>query len=80
MLQNVCRAVERDVEQLINMYQAMGGKSAGPIFETMDPNFAAGLLSRMEGEPASAILASISPEKAYEITVMIAAQNARAPE
>lgn len=74
------KASERDIGRLISMYQAMGGKNAGPIFETMDPNFAAGLLSRMEGEPASAILASISPEKAYEITVMIAAQNARAPE
>lgn len=73
-------ASERDVGQLINMYQTMGGKSAGPIFEAMDAGFAAGLLSRMEGEPASAILASISPEKAYEITVMIAAQNARAPD
>ncbi len=74
------KASERDVGQLIAMYQAMGGKNAGPIFETMDSSFAAGLLSRMDGEPASTILASISPEKAYEITVMIAAQNARAPE
>lgn len=74
------KASERDVGQLIDMYQAMGGKNAAPIFETMDASFAAGLLSRMEGEPASAILASISPEKAYEITVMIASQNARAPE
>lgn len=74
------KASDRDVDQLIAMYQAMGGKNAGPIFETMDPDFAAGLLSRMEGEPASAILAAISPEKAYEITVMIAAQNARAPD
>ncbi len=74
------KASERDVGQLISMYQSMGGKNAGPIFETMDASFAAGLLSRMDGEPASAILASISPEKAYEITVMIAAQNARAPD
>ena len=74
------KASEKDVDQLINMYQAMGGKSAGPIFETMDANFAAGLLSRMEGEAASSILAAVSPEKAYEITIMIAAQNARAPE
>ena len=74
------KASERDVGQLIQMYQSMGGKNAGPIFETMDANFAAGLLSRMDGEPASAILAAVSPEKAYEITVLIAAQNARAPE
>lgn len=74
------KASEKDVGQLIQMYQTMGGKNAGPIFETMDASFAAGLLSRMDGEPASAILAAVSPEKAYEITVLIAAQNARAPE
>lgn len=74
------KASEKDVGRLIEMYQSMGGKNAGPIFETMDASFAAGLLSRMDGEPASAILAAVSPEKAYEITVLIAAQNARAPE
>lgn len=74
------KASEKDVGRLIEMYQSMGGKNAGPIFETMDSSFAAGLLSRMDGEPASAILAAVSPEKAYEITVLIAAQNARAPE
>lgn len=74
------QASERDVSQLVQMYQTMGGKNAGPIFETMDASFAAGLLSRMDGEPASAILAAVSPEKAYEITVLIAAQNARAPK
>lgn len=74
------KASEKDVGRLIEMYQSMGGKNAGPIFETMDAKFAAGLLSRMDGEPASAILAAVSPEKAYEITVLIAAQNARAPE
>ena len=74
------KASEKDVDMLIGVYQAMGGKSAGPIFETMDAAFAAGLLSRMDGDPAAAILGSVSPEKAYEITVMIAAQNAKAPE
>ncbi len=74
------KASEQDVDMLIGVYQAMGGKSAGPIFETMDAAFAAGLLSRMDGDPAAAILGSVSPEKAYEITVMIAAQNAKAPE
>lgn len=73
------KASENDVGKLIAAYQTMGGKRAGPIFETMDASFAAGLISRMENAPAAEILAAISPEKAYEITVLVASQNARGP-
>ena len=73
------KASENDVGKLIATYQTMGGKRAGPIFETMDSTFAAGLISRMENGPAAEILAAISPEKAYAITVLVASQNARGP-
>ncbi|MGB0410134.1 MAG: MotE family protein [Pikeienuella sp.] len=73
------KASENDVGKLIATYQTMGGKRAGPIFETMDATFAAGLISRMENGPAAEILAAISPEKAYAITVLVATQNARGP-
>lgn len=73
------KASENDVGKLIAAYQTMGGKRAGPIFETMDPTFAAGLISRMENAPAAEILAALSPEKAYAITVLVASQNARGP-
>lgn len=73
------KASENDVGKLIAAYQTMGGKRAGPIFETMDSTFAAGLISRMENAPAAEILSAISPEKAYEITVLVASQNARGP-
>ena len=72
-------ASERDVTKLVTAYQSMGGKKAGPIFEEMDDEFAAGLLSRMDELPAAEILSALTPEKAYKITVYIAGQNARAP-
>lgn len=73
------KASENDVGKLIAAYQTMGGKRAGPIFETMDPSFAAGLISRMDNAPAAEILAALTPEKAYAITVLVASQNARGP-
>lgn len=72
-------ASENDIGRLIATYQTMGGKKAGPIFETMDASFAAGLISRMDNGPAAEILSAISPEKAYAITILVASQNARGP-
>lgn len=72
-------ASKRDIDKLVATYGAMGGKRAGPIFETMDDAFAAGLLSRMDDAQAAGILAAMTPEKAYAVTVHIAGQNARAP-
>jgi flagellar motility protein MotE (MotC chaperone) len=73
------KASENDVGKLIAAYQTMGGKKAGPIFETIDSTFAAGLISRMDNAPAAEILSAITPEKAYEITILVASQNARGP-
>ncbi|MEM0943067.1 MAG: hypothetical protein AAGI70_03880 [Pseudomonadota bacterium] len=73
------RAAEKDVEKLVTAFETMNPKRAAPIFENMDVAFAAGLISRMKGPSAAEVLAGMSAEKAYAISVFIAGQNARAP-
>jgi flagellar motility protein MotE (MotC chaperone) len=46
----------------------------------MDPEFAAGFLSRMQPAAAAAVLAGMAPDSAYSISVLIAGRNALAPK
>lgn len=73
------QAAEKDVEKLVSAFETMNPKRAAPIFENMDIAFAAGLISRMKGPAAAEVLAGLTAEKAYAISVFIAGQNARAP-
>ncbi|MEM0922367.1 MAG: hypothetical protein AAGF44_09885 [Pseudomonadota bacterium] len=73
------QAAEKDVEKLVSAFETMSPKRAAPIFENMDIAFAAGLISRMKGPAAAEVLAGLTAEKAYAISVFIAGQNARAP-
>ena len=52
---------------------------AAALFEKMDSTFAAGFLGRMASENAARIMAGMSPEKAYEISVKLAGRNAEIP-
>jgi flagellar motility protein MotE (MotC chaperone) len=46
----------------------------------MDPDFAAGFLGRMRPAAAAGIMAGLSPQKAYTISVLLAGRNAQAPK
>ena len=74
------QAAEKDIEKLVATFETMNPKRASPIFESMDIAFASGLISRMSGNSAAEILAGLSAEKAYAISVFIAGQNARVPK
>ncbi len=73
-------AAESDLTQLTDVYQSMKPKDAAALFETMDAVFAAGFLSRMPAEAAANVMAGLSPEAAYGISVIMAGRNARAPQ
>ncbi len=73
------KAADKDVGKLVATFQNMDAKRSGPIFENMDVPFAAGLISRMNDVAAASILAVLTPDKAYAITVQIAGQNALVP-
>ncbi len=74
------KAAENDLTQLTDVYQSMKPKDAAALFETMDAVFAAGFLSRMPPDAAANVMAGLSPETAYTISVVMAGRNARAPQ
>ncbi len=65
-----------DVRQLSMMYASMKPQEAGEIFSRMDPAFAAGFLRQIPSDQAGQILASIDPDKAYAISLILASRNA----
>ncbi len=74
------KAAETDLTRLTDVYQNMKPKDAAALFETMDPSFAVGFLSRMPADAAAGALAGLSPEAAYTISVVMAGRNANAPQ
>ncbi|MCR9108391.1 hypothetical protein, partial [Marivita sp. XM-24bin2] len=72
-------AAEDDLTQLTSVYANMKPKQAAALFEHMDSGFAAGFLGRMPSDGAARIMAGMTPEKAYEISVELAGRNADIP-
>ena len=72
-------AAEKDIARLTVVYENMKPKEAAKIFETMDVNFAAGFLIRMSPDAAAGILSNLESDAAYNISVVMAGRNARAP-
>jgi hypothetical protein len=50
------------------------------LFQTMSPEFAAGFLGRMQPTSAADILTGLKPDKAYEVSVLLAGRNALVPK
>ncbi len=73
-------AAETDLSRLTSVYENMKPKDAATLFEAMEPDFAAGFLGRMRADAAAKIMAGLSPEFAYMISVIVAGRNANAPK
>ena len=73
-------AADEDVAQLTNVYENMKPKNAAALFEEMDPEFAAGFLGHMRADVAAEIMAGLTPQTAYTISVILAGRNANAPK
>jgi flagellar motility protein MotE (MotC chaperone) len=58
----------------------MKPKDAAALFEEMDPGFAAGFLGRMRAVAAASVMAGLSPQTAYSVSVIMAGRNANAPK
>lgn len=78
-IQTVSGASEQDVHQLTAVYEAMKAKDAALLFEQMTPEFAAGFLGEMTAASAAGIMSGLTAEKAYEVSVVLAGRNAKAP-
>ena len=64
-----------DMEHLARMYGSMKADQAASIFNQMDSDFAAGFLRLMRSEQAGLILAGMETQKAYAVSLRLAAQN-----
>lgn len=69
------RTASADITHLTTMYASMKPQEASDIFNKMDSVFAAGFLREMRSEQAGLILANMNPDKAYEISIIIANKN-----
>lgn len=72
-------AAEEDVAKLTSVYEAMSSDEAAQLFSEMDAAFAAGFVGRMEAEAAAKIMAGLTPETAYAISLVLAGRNSRVP-
>ena len=70
---------ETDLARLTAVYETMKPKDAAAVFAAMDPDFAAGFLGRMRPAAAAAVMAGLPPDRAYSISLILAARNALAP-
>lgn len=66
-----------DITHLIKMYETMKPKQAATIFNSMDPQFAAGFLRQMNSTQAGLILANMDHRKSYTISAIIANRGAK---
>jgi flagellar motility protein MotE (MotC chaperone) len=73
--QDMTAEAEMDITHLAQMYGAMKPDQAAQIFDKMDPSFAAGFLRELKSEQAGLILARMDANKAYAVSIKIAARN-----
>lgn len=72
-------AAETDLDRLTAVYETMSPAEAAAIFGQMDASFAAGFLTRMAPAASASLMAELTPEQAYAVSVVIATRNATAP-
>ncbi|NDW53212.1 MotE family protein [Aliiroseovarius sp. PrR006] len=72
-------AAADDLSHLTTLYENMKPKQAIPLFEAMDPEFAAGFIAQMKPASAAQIMAGLDPQISYAISVVLAGRNASAP-
>ena len=72
-------AAETDLDRLTAVYETMPATEVAAIFGQMDASFAAGFLTRMAPAASASLMAELTPEQAYAVSVVIATRNAAAP-
>lgn len=61
-----------DIEHLVAMYSTMKPKKAAEIFDKMDATFAAGFLREIDSARAGLIMAEMSANQSYKVSLLIA--------
>ncbi len=63
------------VSSLVKIYEGMKPKDAAAIFNTLDLDVLVSVMSKMSERRLSGILASMNPERARTVTIMLAEQS-----
>lgn len=63
------------IDSLVKIYEGMKAKEAAGIFNTLDLDILVEVISRMSERKVSPILASMNPERARTVTIMLAEQK-----
>ena len=66
---------EQRVASLVKVYEGMKPKDAARIFDTLDLDVLVSVMSRMSERRMSPILASMNPERARTVTIMLAQEK-----
>lgn len=63
------------IDSLVKIYEGMKAKEAARIFDTLDMDVLITVLSRMSERKSAPILASMNPERARTVTILLAQQK-----
>lgn len=66
---------EQSITRLVKTYEGMKAKDAAKIFDTLDLDILVRVMNRMSERKLSPILASMNPERARTVTIMMAEQK-----
>lgn len=75
LLQQQSEEEEARIASLVKIYENMKPKDAARIFDTLDLDVLVSVMSRMSERRLSPILASMNPERARTITIMLAEEK-----
>ncbi len=68
-------AAEEEAMQLVSIYERMKPKQAAQIFDQMPPEVASGFVRRMRNTNSALIMANMDPQKAYAVSLLLAARS-----
>jgi flagellar motility protein MotE (MotC chaperone) len=68
-------AAEEEAMQLVSIYEQMKPKQAAQIFDQMPPEVASGFVRRMRKTNSALIMANMDPQKAYAVSLLLAARS-----
>lgn len=67
---------EERIASLVKIYEGMKAKDAARIFNTLDMDVLLSVLSKMSERKSAPIIAAMTPDRARQVTIMLAEQKA----
>lgn len=75
LLKEQSEAEQKRIASLVKIYEGMKAKDAARIFDTLDMDVLMQVLSRMSERKSAPIIAAMNPDRARNVTIMLAEQK-----